>query len=409
MQTQLADFIRDTPAGREADAILRACVHCGFCNATCPTYLLSGDELDGPRGRIYQIKQLLEGQVATGHTQLHLDRCLTCRNCETTCPSGVRYAQLLDIGREILAEQQPRPPGSRFLRWLLHQGLSRNRVFTPLLRLGQLTRPLLPSRLKAKIPLRVDPGRWPERPSSRKMLILEGCVQPAMTPETNAATARVLDRLGIQLLRPAGAGCCGALVHHLDATEAAKRLMRRNIDAWWPAMEQGAEAIVVTASGCGVMIKDYGRLLAADPAYATKARRVSALTRDLSEILAREDLSDLATQPACRVAFHPPCSLQHGQQLKGMVEAILRRLGHELVEVRESHLCCGSAGVYSILQGPISQRLLEQKLAALQAGEPEMILTANIGCQAHLATRAGVPVRHWISLLDPESTPSMAR
>lgn len=406
MQTQLADFIRDTPAGREADDILRACVHCGFCNATCPTYLLSGDELDGPRGRIYQIKQVLEGQAATSHTQLHLDRCLTCRNCETTCPSGVRYAQLLDIGRELLVTQRPRPPGPRFLRWLLRQGLSQTRVFTSLLRLGQLTRPLLPSRLKAKIPARLDPGRWPKRVQGRKMLILEGCVQPAMAPETNAAVARVLDRLGIQVLRPPGAGCCGALVHHLDATEAAKRLMKRNIDAWWPALEQGAEAIVVTASGCGVMIKDYGRLLAADPGYAAKAQRVAELAKDLSEILAREDLSDFVTQAARRIAFHPPCSLQHGQKLKGVVEAILRRLGHELVEVRDSHLCCGSAGVYSILQESISQRLLEQKLTALQAAEPEMILTANIGCQAHLATRAGVPVRHWISLLDPEPTPS---
>jgi glycolate oxidase iron-sulfur subunit len=400
MQTDLADFVKNTAQGREADRILRSCVHCGFCNATCPTYQLLGDELDGPRGRIYLMKQFLEGQQVSRKTLSHLDRCLTCLSCESTCPSGVEYGRLVDIGRELIERRVERPGAQRGLRWLLRQVLARAWLFTPLLRLGQWARPVLPAALKAKVPPRHDPGTRPADTQPRRMLVLEGCVQPGLAPETNAAAARVLDRLGIQLVSAPGAGCCGALSQHLSAIEEARAYMRRNIDAWWPEIEAGVEAIVMTASGCGAVVRDYGHLLADDPAYADKARRVSELTRDLGEVLAQEDLEPLRPVGTHRIAFHPPCTLQHGQKLKGVVEGVLDRLGYELVPVRDSHLCCGSAGTYSILQQDLSQQLLDNKLTHLQAQRPELIATANIGCQMHLASAAEVPVVHWISLLD---------
>jgi glycolate oxidase iron-sulfur subunit len=400
MQTKLADFIRNTPRGEEADRILRSCVHCGFCNATCPTYQMLGDELDGPRGRIYLMKQMLEGCDVTRTTQLHLDRCLTCLNCETTCPSGVDYGQLLDIGRELVEARVRRPPLELLVRWLLRQTLVRAWLFTPLLRLGQSARPLLPASLRAKVPVHVPPGLRPDRRQPRKMLALEGCVQAAMTPDTNAASARVLDRLGIELIAARGAGCCGALSHHLGAPHEAQRCMRRNIDAWWPHIEGGVEAIVMTASGCGAIVRDYARLLRDFPGYAEKAARIRELTRDLSEVLAGEDLSEFRSTAPQRIAFHSPCTLQHGQKLRGVVEKILSELGHELVPVRDSHLCCGSAGTYSILQGDLSRQLLVRKLSHLQEDRPDVIATANMGCQVHLATQAAVPVVHWISLLD---------
>ena len=406
MQTALADIIRDTPTGQEADRILRTCVHCGFCNATCPTYQLLGDELDGPRGRIYLIKQMLEGNAVTVHTLTHLDRCLTCRNCETTCPSGVRYGALLDIGRELAEQRIDRPWPQRTLRWLIRQILPYPERFTPLLRLGQFFRPLLPRALKRKVPPRqravaeghaVSAGQR----HARKMLVLEGCAQPALAPNINAAAARVLDRLGIALIPAAGAGCCGAACHHTSGVEEGLAQARRNIDAWWPHIETGSEAIVMTASGCGVHVKDYGHLLRDDPAYADKARRVSVLTKDISEILAKEDLSAFRprVQPAGKIAFQSPCSLQHGQKLNGVAEKILRDLGFALTPVSEAHLCCGSAGTYSLLQSGLSQRLLARKLEALCSGQPQLIVTANIGCLAHLQTRADIPVRHWIELL----------
>jgi glycolate oxidase iron-sulfur subunit len=416
MQTALADIIRDTPTGQEADRILRTCVHCGFCNATCPTYQLLGDELDGPRGRIYLIKQMLEGNAVTTHTLTHLDRCLTCRNCETTCPSGVRYGALLDIGRELAEQRIGRPWPQRALRWLIRQILPYPQRFTPLLRLGQFFRPLLPPALKRKVPPRqrvvktieaIFPLKGGEGVVSaaakhtRKMLVLEGCAQPALAPNINAAAARVLDRLGIALIPAAGAGCCGAACHHTSGVEEGLAQARRNIDAWWPHIETGSEAIVMTASGCGVHVKDYGHLLRDDPAYTDKARRVSVLTKDISEILAKEDLSALRprVQPAGKIAFQSPCSLQHGQKLNGVAEKILRDLGFALTPVPEAHLCCGSAGTYSLLQGALSQRLLARKLEALCSGQPQLIVTANIGCLAHLQTRADIPVRHWIELL----------
>ena len=401
MQTQLTPEMLDSTEGREADAILRSCVHCGFCTATCPTYQLLGDELDGPRGRIYLIKQMLEGQPVTHETQLHLDRCLTCRACETTCPSGVRYGRLADIGRAIAEERIARPFTERLFRRALRAVIPHAARFGTLLRLGQAVRPLLPAALRAKIPARQAAGDWPATRHARRMLVLAGCAQSSTTPATNTAAARVLDRLGISLLVAPAAGCCGALSQHLSAAAEARDFMRRNIDAWWPHVEQGIEAIVMTASGCGVMVKDYGELLRDDPAYADKAATIAGLTRDLGEILAAEDLDalQLAGQGR-RIAFHAPCTLQHGQQLPGLIEGLLARLGFELTEVRDSHLCCGSAGSYSLLQPELSRRLRDNKLDSLQTGGPEAIATANVGCQLHLATASGLPVLHWIELLD---------
>ena len=407
MQTQLADFIRDTPEGREADAILRKCVHCGFCNATCPTYQLLGDELDGPRGRIYLIKQVLEGVAPTAKTRLHLDRCLTCRACETTCPSGVQYGQLADIGRAIVEQKVTRSPMERLQRTALAFVLPRTGLFSLFLRLGRLTKSFLPAFLERMIPAESElPGRWPASRHQRRMLVLAGCVQPALAPAINAAAARVLDRNGISLVEAPGAGCCGAVRFHLNEQEAGRDDMRALIDAWWPLIERGEiEAIVMTASGCGSTVKEYGHLLQHDPAYREKAARISAMTRDLSEVVPENAIGRKGK--SSRVAFQSPCSLQHGQQLGGKVEALLLKAGYELAPVADGHLCCGSAGTYSILQPELSGRLRERKLAALAAGGAGTIATANIGCLSHLqaGTRAPpggtrVPIVHWIELLD---------
>ena len=408
MQTSLAPFIKNTPEGREADAILRKCTHCGMCTATCPTYQLLSDELDGPRGRIYLIKQVLEGAMPTATTLLHLDRCLTCRACETTCPTGVRYGRLVDIGRNIVEERVARGPLESVWRGALNAVISRSALFGTLLGMGQLARPLLPSALKRKVPPAAAPaGPWPAATHERKMLVLDGCVQPSLSPATNAAAARVLDRLGISLVRVAGAGCCGGVSFHLNLQDKALDVMRRTIDAWWPHIEQGVEAIVIAASGCGVTVKEYGHHLAQDPAYAAKARRVAELARDISEavISEKDRLLSLVRQPTAvsrhrRVAFHSPCTLQHGLKLKGGVESLLGALGYSLTQVPDSHLCCGSAGTYSILQPELSQKLLANKIAALEGGQPVAILTANIGCQVHLQTATSLQVRHWIEALD---------
>ena len=403
MQTNLAEWIRDTPDGKEADAILRKCVHCGFCTATCPTYQLLGDELDGPRGRIYLIKQVLEGKPATATTQLHLDRCLTCRNCETTCPSGVQYGRLVDIGRHEVARQVERPARDRLARTALKEGLTSS-AFAPALKLGQLVRPLLPPVLKNKVPARQHAGEWPARSHARRMLLLAGCVQPAMQPNINAATARVLDALGIQLIVPPTAGCCGAIRQHLDDHSGAAANMRANIDAWWPHVEAGAEAIVMNASGCGVMVKEYDHALRNDTAYAEKARLIAAMTRDLAELLPPliEPLK-AKRKPGNereRVVFHPPCTLQHGQNIRGAVEGLLRSLGAEVVPFNESHLCCGSAGTYSVLQPELAYQLRDRKLAHLQRPQPAAILSANVGCITHLQSGTSTRVEHWIEWLD---------
>ncbi len=401
MQTALPESVLQTTHGRQADAILRNCVHCGFCNATCPTYQLTGDELDGPRGRIYLIKQVLEGQAPTAKTRLHLDRCLTCRACETTCPSGVDYHLLLDTGRALTEQATRRPLPERMLRRMLRMTLAHRTRFTLLLRAGQLVRPLLPAALKARVPVRqhLEPLRSAAA-RSRSVLMLNGCVQPALAPQINRATERLLYALGISVTREPGDACCGALSHHLNATAEAHDFMRHNIDVWWPHIEGGVEAIVVTASGCAPMLKDYGRLLADDPVYAEKAARVSALARDLSEIITHEQPWNILPRAAAtRVAFHSPCTLQHGQRLNGVVEHLLQQCGYQLTAVSDAHLCCGSAGTYSILQGRLATALRDNKLAALQADAPQLIATANIGCLAHMSGQATVPVLHWVELL----------
>ncbi len=406
MHTQLAPEFQNTSDGLEAQAIVSKCVHCGFCLATCPTYQLLGDELDSPRGRIYLMKQVLEGATPTRKTQLHLDRCLTCRNCETTCPSGVEYGHLVDIGRHIVEQRVPRPALEKATRWLLKEGMT-SPLFAPAMKLGQSARALLPATLKNKVPAPAGAHAraWPTREHARKVLLLAGCVQPAMMPNINSATARVLDAAGIQTVVASKAGCCGALRTHLNDREGGLTDMRRNIDAWWPLVQDGTvEAIVMNASGCGVTVKEYGHALAHDSAYADKAARVSALTRDLSELLpelsqrlqGRVHLSDEAR----RLAFHSPCTLQHGQQLRGEVEAHLQALGFDIKVAAESHLCCGSAGTYSVLQPELAYQLRDRKLGHLAALAPQCIVSANIGCIQHLQSGTATPVKHWVEVLD---------
>jgi len=401
MQTALADFIRDTPEGREADQILRACVHCGFCTATCPTYQLLGDELDGPRGRIYQIKQVLEGDPANATVREHLDRCLICRACETTCPSGVNYHRLLDIGREVVERQVPRSLGQRLVRRALIEVLAYRGRFNSLLRVGQAVRPLMPKAMRRNIPAPKDVQHGvPAAAAKRRVLLLEGCVQPGLAPEINAALERILQHLGISVQRCAEAGCCGALPHHLSDTERACEMARRNIDAWYPAVEDGAEALIATASGCGAHLQDYPRLLAGDPGYADKAVKLAARLRDPLQILDEEPLESLPLRPrAARIAVHTPCTLQHALALNGKTEQLLQRFGYQLAAVADGHLCCGSAGTYSILQSNLSEQLRGRKLRALTGDHPDLIVTANIGCLMHLDEPEGVPVRHWLNLL----------
>ena len=399
METRLAAWIKETPDGREADAILRSCVHCGFCTATCPTYQLLGDELDGPRGRIYQIKQVLEGAAPTRSIQVHLDRCLTCRSCETTCPSSVQYGRLLEIGRRVVDEHVERPLQERWARPLLRYVLSRRRMFSALLWIGRLLRPILPSRIKAKIVASRSAVAWPARRHSRRVIFINSCTQGALMPSVDAAAARVLDALGVEATVAPASACCGAVAGHTGDHGAALDAARRNVHAWWPAIEAGAEAIIATASACGLQIKDYGRALADDTEFATKARRVSELTMDLSEWIApRVDaLTPLMANPdPDRVVFHAPCTLQHGLRRGSTVEGILRTLGAQLMPVRDSHLCCGSAGTYSLLQPAISGELRDRKLQTLLEGQPRVILSANVGCLAHLESGTVVPVRHWI-------------
>ena len=415
MQTQLAPEYKNTADGQAAEAILRKCVHCGFCTATCPTYQLLGDELDGPRGRIYLMKQVLEGHTPTRKTQLHLDRCLTCRNCETTCPSGVDYGHLLDIGRKVVDAKVPRPATERAVRWALKEGLP-SPLFAPAMALGQLVRPLLPASLQAKVPPKQNAGNWPTRTHARKVLMLAGCVQPSMAPNINSATARVLDAAGIQTLVAPKAGCCGAVKFHLNDQDGGKAEMRANIDAWWPYLQgdgattSGVEAIVMNASGCGVTVKEYGHILKDDPAYAAKAERISGLTRDLSELLPTiaEALQSQTPALVARIrssaptlALHPPCTLQHGQKLKGGIEEHLGALGFDIrTASNEAHLCCGSAGTYSVLNPDLAIQLRDRKLGHLGELQREVIVSANIGCITHLQSGTQTPVRHWVEVLD---------
>ena len=411
MQTNLAPEYKNTADGQAAEAILRKCVHCGFCTATCPTYQLLGDELDGPRGRIYLMKQMLEGAQPTRKTQMHLDRCLTCRNCESTCPSGVDYGHLVDIGRKLVDAKVPRPLPERALRWALKEGLP-SPLFAPAMAMGQMVRGLLPDSLKNKVPPRQNAGVWPTRQHARKVLLLKGCVQPAMMPNIDSATARVLDAAGIQSVIAPKAGCCGAVKFHLNDQDGGRAQMRANIDAWWPYIDDAAnggaavEAILMNASGCGVTVKEYGHILHDDPQYATKAQRISDLTKDLSEWLPeladklRGKLKSESVNGA-QVAFHPPCTLQHGQKLKGGVEVHLNALGFNVkVATNEAHLCCGSAGTYSVLNPEIAYDLRDRKLANLGEMQPRVIVSANIGCITHLQSGTTTPVKHWVEVLD---------
>ena len=406
MQTNLADFIKDTAEGTEAEAILRRCVHCGFCLATCPTYQLLGDELDSPRGRIYLIKQMLEGEPVTDKTQLHLDRCLTCRACETTCPSGVEYGKLVDIGRHVMEQKVPRSTADHAKRFVLRKLLSNSRKFKHCLTLGRATKPLLPKAIQKKIPSAKIALPKSNSSHQRKMLLLEGCVQPSLEPNIDAASSRVLDAIGVSLISAKSANCCGAISLHLNAQEEALNFARRNIDAWWPYVEEGVEAIIVTASGCGTMLQDYGRLLRHDPIYAQKAKVVSNLFRDLSQVIYAEKdklcaLIGKSHQTDSKViAFHSPCSLQHGLKIRGIVEELIKTCGYTLSYVPDSHLCCGSAGTYSLLQPEISKQLLDRKIIGLESGKPDLIATANIGCLTHITSEASLPVKHWIELID---------
>jgi glycolate oxidase iron-sulfur subunit len=402
MQTNLADFIRDTSDGRVAENILRKCVHCGFCTATCPTYQLLGDELDGPRGRIYLIKQVLEGHEATATTRQHLDRCLTCRNCETTCPSGVDYGHLVDIGRNVVEQQAPRAWLERAYRQGLRKVLTSETLFSTIHSVGVQLEPILPPKLAQLVHKPDAAGEWPQVRHARRMVVLRGCVQPTLAPRINAAAARVLDQLGISLMETSGQPCCGAVDHHSGGRDAALRRVRQNVDAFTRALDDGAEAIVMTASGCGAMVRDYAHLLRDDPSYAERAQRVVEKTCDLAEVVSAEALDAVAWQnlDRHRLAFHAPCTLQHGQKLPGVVESLLSRMGVQLTPIQDPHLCCGSAGTYSILQPELSAALRERKLERLEAGEPEQILTANIGCLHHLQAGTKRRVRHWIELFD---------
>ena len=415
MQTQLAPQFANTPEGIEAARILGKCVHCGFCTATCPTYQLLGDELDGPRGRIYLIKQIAEGQAPTEKTRLHLDRCLTCRNCESTCPSGVQYGNLVDIGRKWAEENTPaRPIGERITRWALKEGLTKPALFNSAIALGRLIRPLMPSGIQRKIPLvknkaldqQINPYARPDTQHTRKMLILEGCVQPGMLPNINSATARVLNALKVQLISAPNATCCGALRYHLNDQLGGLDNAKQNIDAWWPLVESGVEAIIMTASGCGVMVKDYGHLLANDPTYATKAKKIAELTKDISEVmtsLQNELVAIIGSDQKPGVVYHPPCTLQHGQQIRGKVEGLLGSLGIGVRLCNDSHLCCGSAGTYSVTQPELSEQLRKNKLTNLKVACEEsgadVIVSGNIGCITHLQ-QDEKPVLHWIEIVD---------
>lgn len=406
MQTTIAPELASDARAIAAEEVLRKCVHCGFCLATCPTYNLLGDELDSPRGRIYLIKQVVEGQEPTATTRTHLDRCLTCRNCETTCPSGVEYGHLVDLGRSLVEEKVPRSGRDKWMRKGILNFLPYSTRVAPLVKLGQSVRPMLPAKLAASVPRKQSPNPLPTRQHERHMLVLDGCVQPSMAPATNASAARVLDALGITLKGASQSGCCGAVHYHLNEQEEAKRFIRKNIDAWWPSIEAGAEAIIVTASGCGVMVKDYAHVLADDAEYAVKAKRVSELAKDtveaLMDVLGEKDLSEY-NEAAARVgtvAFHAPCTLQHGQKLPQVTEGLLTRFGFKLVPVADAHVCCGSAGTYSIFQPELSKQLKRNKVANLQAGQPDIIATANIGCQLHIQSASEQPVIHWIELVD---------
>lgn len=401
MRTDIVKPYSDNEAGKIANDILRRCVHCGFCNATCPTYQLLGDELDGPRGRIYLVKQVLEGQEVTRKTQVHLDRCLICKSCETTCPSGVKYSHLLEIGQEVVNQKVKRPVWSRLNRFMFNSLIPNMSRWRWLYLIGGMFSLFMPARMEKGFNLKTPTLLLPDRVHARKMLLLKGCVQSELAPDINRAACKVLDKLGVTLVEDERSNsCCGAMSHHLSYSRNALQYMRDNIDAWWPSIEDGVEAVVVTASGCTPHVKDYGRLLAGDKDYADKARRVAEMAKDITEIISELDPGGLEKlKEPTRVAFHSPCSLQHGLKVTGVIENLFTSLGYELVPVSDSHLCCGAAGTYSLLQARISDQLLINKVVALQKHKPHFITSANIGCILHLQRDASIPVMHWVELL----------
>jgi glycolate oxidase iron-sulfur subunit len=404
MLSSLSPSLLETHEGKEAQDILRSCVHCGFCLATCPSYQITGNELDSPRGRIYQIKSMMEGNVTSPETRLHLDRCLTCLACESTCPSGVRYGQLLEIGRSQVLKHAPRQPLERVMRWTLAQTLSRPKLFSRILQVAQAAKPVLPQPLGARIPKKQSPMPWPESSTEgAPVLVLEGCVQSSLAPNINGSTAKLLSRLGYRVMRMPKAECCGAVAHHLDQEQQAEKIRRQNMDAWWHLVESGLSAIVLSASACSLEVKSYGRLHAQDAAYAAKAKIISELCCDVSELLARhgEELALRVSHqgPTVPIAFQAPCTLQHGLKNKDGVQRLLEACGARLTPVPEAHLCCGSSGTYSLLQPEISNALRTRKLAALNSGSPQLILTANIGCLSHLSAKSSVPIMHWVEWL----------
>jgi len=400
METIIHNSLKNHPAIKQADDILRSCVHCGFCNATCPTYQLLGDELDGPRGRIYLIKQLVESGSCTEQTRDHLDRCLTCRNCETTCPSGVNYSRLLTIGRELSEKHQPRKIYDRALRKLLRLVIPHRQRISLVVRIASLLKPVLPAATQRQLPSKKRTTA-PLSKHQRLVIIPKGCAQDAFAADINADCEIILDKLGIGSIEIDADSCCGAMSEHMSEAAEAEMFMKKNIDAWWPSIEAGAEAIVSTASACAVMIKDYGHLLANDPEYAEKAMRVSELCLDISELLEKEDLSLFKNTQSKKISFHAPCTLQHGQKITGKVEKLLAKIGYDLVDYNDAHLCCGSAGTYSILQNKISKQLLANKLDNLLASKPDIIATANIGCLLHMRSGTATPVKHWLQLINP--------
>lgn len=404
MQTNLAQWALDLEAGKEAEEILRRCVHCGFCLATCPTYQITGDERDSPRGRIYLIKELLEGQDVSHATQFHLDRCLTCRNCETTCPSGVEYGKLVDIGRDLVEERVKRPTTENLSRSVLRRFIN-SPVLEPAVKVGRALRPVLPERVRGKLQAPADPGALPVDTEGldTQVLLLQSCVQPAFAPNIDAATQRVLAAIGVGVKTVSESGCCGAVNFHLNAQEAARRQMRANIDAWLPELESGRiKAIVMNASGCGAMVREYAHHLRHDPAYAEKAAKVVEHVVDIVEIVAphtetlRKRIQSLPERPV----FHPPCTLQHWQALRPLTEKTLSELGFDLQPFEESHLCCGAAGTYSMTQPEMSRQLRERKLECMSAAKPDAIVSSNMGCLLHLQEGTEVPASHWIEVVD---------
>jgi len=404
MQTNIHKSFSKAAFIDDANNILRSCVHCGFCNATCPTYQLLGDELDGPRGRIYLIKQMLETGSSSKNTRTHLDRCLTCRNCETTCPSGVQYGQLLEIGRELTEQQSPRGMIDSLTRRALRLVLPHRNRLRVLVSIAKKLRPLLPAPVRRQLPVTIPANNEKDNHErhARMVIMPAGCAQDAFAPDINSDCRTILDKLGVTAVEIDTDSCCGAMSEHMAEADEAKRFMKQNIDAWWPYIETGAEAIISTASACGIMIKDYGRLLSGDTDYAEKAARVSQLCKDVGEFLSGEDLARLGTKANKRVSFHAPCTLQHGQKITGTVEQLLVQSGYELMNYNDAHLCCGSAGTYSILQRELSQQLLNNKLGNLLQPEPDIIATANIGCLLHMRSGTETPVVHWLQLLNPD-------